>query len=98
MLRVSGCALLFSYVRNPRLPMLDARPPADAPARASAMAGAKAMLAQKNSARMMRQFASGLAIALFAQNPKNEFMRVDMGRFRPGGSTTEPNIAVVGVG
>jgi hypothetical protein len=78
--------------------MLDARPPADAPARASAMAGAKATLAQKNSARMMRQFAGGLAIALFAQNPRSMFMRVDMGRLGPGGSTTEPNIAVVGVG
>jgi hypothetical protein len=61
------------------------------------MAGAKATLAQKNSARMMRQFASDLAIALFAQNPRRTFMPVDMGRFRPGGSTTEPNIAVVSI-
>ena len=98
MLRVSGCALLFSYVRNPRLPMLDERPPADAPARASAMAGAKATLAQKNSARMMRQFGSGLAIALLAQNLRSKFMRVDMGCVRPGGSTTEPNIGVDSVG
>src|SRR6516225_9235232 len=72
MLRVSGCALLFSYVRNPRLPMLDERPPADAPARASAMAGAKATLAQKNSARMMRQFGSGLAIDLLTQNLRSK--------------------------
>src|SRR6516165_4923535 len=94
MLRVSGCALLFSYVRNPRLPMLDERPPADAPARASAMAGANTRLAQKNSANMMRHFGSGLAVALFAQNLRSNFMRVDMGRVRAGGSTAEPNIAV----
>jgi hypothetical protein len=62
------------------------------------MAGAKATLAQKNSARMMRQFGSGLAIALLAQNLRNKFMRVDIGRVRPGGSTTEPNIGVDSVG
>jgi hypothetical protein len=78
--------------------MLDARPPADAPARASAMAGAKATLAQNSSARMMRQFGSGLTIALLAQNLRRKFMPVDMGRLRPGGSTTTPNIAVESVG
>ena len=30
MLRLRGCALLFSKVRDPRLPMLDERPPEDA--------------------------------------------------------------------
>jgi hypothetical protein len=74
--------------------MLDERPPAEPPARASAMAGAKATLVQKNSAKMMRHFGSGLAVALLAQNLRSKFMRVDMGRVRPGGSTTEPNIAV----
>jgi hypothetical protein len=47
---------------------------------------------------MMRQFASGLAIALFAQIARSMFMRVDIGRLGSGGSTTEPNIAVVGLG
>jgi hypothetical protein len=47
--------------------MLDERPPDEPPARASAMAGAKATLAQKNSASMMRQFNSRLAIAQLAQ-------------------------------
>ena len=94
MLRPSGCTLLFSYVRKPRLPMLDERPPADAPARASAMAGANTTLAQKNSAKMMRHFGSGLTVALLAQNLMTNFMRVNMGRVRAGGSTTEPNIAV----
>ena len=72
--------------------MLDERPPADAPARASAIAGANTTLAQKNSAKMMRHFGSGLAVALLAQNLRSNFMRVDMGRVRAGGSTTEPNI------
>ena len=94
MLRISGCALLFSYVRNPRLPMLDERPPADAPARASAIAGANTTLAQKNSAKMMRHSGSGIAVALLAQNLRSNFMQEDMGRARSGESTTEPNIAV----
>src|SRR6516164_10561855 len=84
MLRVSGCALLFSYVRNPRLPMLDERPPADAPARASAMAGAKATRAQKNSARMMRQFGSGLAIAVLAQTRRGRSIGWVWGPAGPG--------------
>jgi hypothetical protein len=74
--------------------MLDERPPADAPARASAMAGANTTLAQKNSATTMRHFGSGLAVALLPQNLRSNFMEVDMGRVRASGSTTEPNIAV----
>jgi hypothetical protein len=42
--------------------MLGERPPEDPPARASEIAGAKAKLAQKNSANIMRQFSSRLAI------------------------------------
>src|SRR6516162_2102020 len=38
--------------------MLEERPPAEPPARASAITGAKARLAQKRSARMMRQLVS----------------------------------------
>ena len=41
MLRLSGCAPLFSKLRDPRLPMLDDRPPDELPARASAIAGAR---------------------------------------------------------
>ena len=71
MLRLKGCALLFSYVRSPRLPMLEERPPEEPPARASAMAGAKAMLTQKSSPRMTRQFKNRLTIAPLAQNRKS---------------------------
>jgi hypothetical protein len=71
MLRSSGCALLFSYVLSPRLPMLDERPPEEPPARAYAMAGAKATLAQKNNASMMRQFSSRLGIFRLAQKLRN---------------------------
>jgi hypothetical protein len=92
MLRPSGCALLFSYVRSPRLPMLDERPPEEPPARASAMAGAKATLAQKNSASMMRQFSSRLAIVQLAQNLKNGLMRLHIVCAGAGGSTAERNI------
>ena len=81
MLRLKGCALLFSYVRSPRLPMLDERPPEEPPARASAMAGARATLALKNSARMMGQLASCLlAIAVFAQKLRGWVVPVDMVR------------------
>jgi hypothetical protein len=74
--------------------MLDERPPVDAPARASAIAGANTTLAQKNSAKMMRHSGSGIAVALLAQNLRSNFMQEDMGRARSGESTTEPNIAV----
>src|SRR5438445_2339869 len=56
MLRPNGCALLFSKVRLPRLPMLDEPPLEEPPARASAIAGANARLALRNNARRMRQF------------------------------------------
>src|SRR5205807_1207215 len=55
-LRLNGCAPLFSYVRKPRLPMLDDRPPAELPARASAIAGANARVAAIKTASRMRQF------------------------------------------
>jgi hypothetical protein len=48
--------------------MLEERPPEEPPARASAIAGASAMLAQTNSARRMRQFINRLDIALSAKN------------------------------
>jgi hypothetical protein len=60
MLRLSGWAPLFSNVREPRLPMLDERPPKELPARASAMAGASARTALKNRAVRMRQLGSRL--------------------------------------
>jgi hypothetical protein len=47
---------LFSKVRDPRLPMLDERPPAELPARASAIAGANARVAAIKMASRMRQF------------------------------------------
>jgi len=47
--------------------MLVERPNEELPARASAIAGASATLAQNNSARMIRQFDSGLTIARLAQ-------------------------------
>jgi hypothetical protein len=62
MLRLKGCAELFSYVRKPRLPILDERLPKEPPARASAMAGAKERPAQNNSASRVRQFGSRLDI------------------------------------
>src|SRR5262252_4452705 len=87
MLRPSGGALLFSYVRSPRLPMLD-----EPPARASTMAGAKATLAQKNNASMMRQFSSRLGIVQLAQNLRNNLMRMHIVCAGAGGSTAERNI------
>jgi hypothetical protein len=68
MLRLRGCALFGSKVRDPRLPMLDERPPEELPARASASAGASAMLAQTNSARKTRQFINRLDIASSVKN------------------------------
>jgi hypothetical protein len=47
--------------------MLDEPPPEEAPARASAIAGASAKLALTNSARRMRQFIDRLDIALPAK-------------------------------
>ena len=41
--------------------MLDERPPDELPARASAMAGAKARVALKNSASRMRQFSGAVS-------------------------------------
>src|SRR5207248_3928207 len=55
-LRLSGCAPLLSYVRKPRLPMLEEWPPAELPARASAIAGANARVAAIRTASKMRQF------------------------------------------
>ena len=94
MLRPSGCALLFSYVRSPRLPMLDERPPDELPARASAMAGARATQAQKNHASMIRQFSSRLGIFQLAQNLRDNLMRVHIVCAGAGGSTAERNITV----
>src|SRR2546423_1405628 len=56
MLRFSGCAPLFSKLREPRLPMLDEPPPYEPPARASAMAAASARVALRSNAPRMRQF------------------------------------------
>jgi hypothetical protein len=44
-------------------------PPYELPARAAATAGASATLAQKNSARSVRQFSSRLDIGLLARKP-----------------------------
>jgi hypothetical protein len=55
-LRLNGCAPLFSKVRDPRLPILEERPPAELPARASAIAGASARVAAIKTAMRMRQF------------------------------------------
>src|SRR6516164_6436393 len=78
-LRLSGCAPLFSYVRNPRLPMLDERPPAELPARASAIAGASARVAAKKTASRMRQFGSRFDITkLVRKFTETQDMR-DMG-------------------
>jgi len=52
--------------------MLEERPPKEPPARASAIAGASAMLAQTNSARKMRQFINRFDIALPAQKFSRE--------------------------
>jgi hypothetical protein len=78
--------------------MLDEPPPEEPPARASASAGAKATLVQKNSARIKRHFRSRLAIAPLAQNLRSKFIGLDMGCAGSGGSTAEPNIAVGSVG
>src|SRR5215469_9040110 len=59
--------------------MLDERPPAEPPARASAIAGAKATLAQNNSASMMRQFGNRLAMSPLTQASWKVY-RVDMVR------------------
>src|SRR6516165_12393207 len=67
--------------------MLDERPPEELPARASAMAGARATLAQNNSVRIMRQFGSRLAIAPLAQSLGGRSMHVDMVRAGAGNST-----------
>jgi len=49
--------------------MLDERPPAELPARASAMAGASARVAQKKSARRIRQLGSRLDMDLLVRKP-----------------------------
>ena len=72
--------------------MLEERPPEEPPARASAMAGAKATLAQKNSASMMRQFSSRLGIFQLAQNLRNSLMRLHIVCAGAGGRTAERNI------
>src|ERR1700730_19137873 len=93
MLRLSGCALLFSKVRDPRLPMLEEWPPEEPPARASASAGASATLAQTNSARRMRQFINRLDIALPAQKIlKRTQPSINMGCRRTGKTPAHRNI------
>ncbi len=59
--------------------MPDELPPAELPARASAMAGASAKVAQKKSARRMRQFSNRLDIAPLVRKPGRKMVRLDMG-------------------
>jgi hypothetical protein len=73
--------------------MLDERPPEELPARASAIAGAKAMLAQTNSASMIRQFSTRLAIVQLVQSPRSSVVRLHMVCAGAGRSIVEWNIA-----
>jgi hypothetical protein len=67
--------------------MLDEPPPEEPPARALAMAGAKAMLAQNNSAGIVHQLVRRIAIVLLTQEAERKVLQLDMVRAGAAKST-----------
>src|SRR5437879_3885004 len=63
-------------------------PPAELPARASAIAGARARVAAMNTASRMRQFSSGFDIATLVRKFRETRIRPIWARAQAGGSIT----------
>src|SRR5712671_1382757 len=68
--------------------MLEERPPAELPARASAIAGASARVAAMNTASRMRHFSSRFDIATLVRKFRETRIRPIWARAQAGGSIT----------